>query len=335
MIASTHDLGLTAATTAEAKARWIGPGAALDRPATAAEAIAAARLDWDVIKLPLLAGREEYRYVHDRYAVVREDLWTRDGTGFLGIVGRNYTPLQNRDAFAFFDPVVGAGAAAYHAAGAIGEGEKVWMLAKLPGELRVIGDDVVCKYLLLSTSHDGTTAVQIRFIPIRLVCSNGLVQALRDGPMLHVTHTREVRERLWRAANMVNSIKARFEELGETFRRMASVRMNDQEAAAYLRAIFPDPRRAGDETRYARLLLQASRDREGAHLQAQIGDRIDLPGVRGTLWAFYNGVTAYIDHTRFRSSAPARRQDAIWFGDGYAAKVRAFRLAAQSIAAKR
>jgi hypothetical protein len=43
-------------------------------PATAAEAISAAKLDWQVIKQPLFAGTDEHRAIYDHFAVVREDV---------------------------------------------------------------------------------------------------------------------------------------------------------------------------------------------------------------------------------------------------------------------
>ena len=121
---------------------WHGLGTRLDRPATAKEAIQAAHLDWQVRKLPLCAVDGLLHLpVRDRYGVAR------DGSlDVLGVVGRDYTPVQNREAFAFFDPIVGKNAAIYHTAGALGRGERVWILAKLPDSIRVVGDDITDKY---------------------------------------------------------------------------------------------------------------------------------------------------------------------------------------------
>src|ERR1035438_4500249 len=86
---------------------WHGLGTRLDKPATAQEAIQAARLDWKVVKLPLFAGSKRIPVV-DRFAVVRRtgDLIQRSDP-VLGVVSQEYTPLQNHQAFQFFDPIVG------------------------------------------------------------------------------------------------------------------------------------------------------------------------------------------------------------------------------------
>jgi phage/plasmid-like protein (TIGR03299 family) len=162
---------------------WHGLGQKLDGPATSVEAIQAAHLDWDVIKVPLFTKqRGRYRDIPNRFGVVRADKSSKGDTAVLGIVGASYKPFQNRQAFAWFDGIVGEGKAIYHTAGALGEGERVWILAKLPGEIRVLGDDVVNKFLLLSNSHDGESSIQVKFTPIRVVCNNTLTMALSKLP---------------------------------------------------------------------------------------------------------------------------------------------------------
>ena len=182
---------------------WHGLGTRLDQPATAQEGIAAAHLDWKVVKLPLFAGSKRIP-VTDRFAVVRRrgDLIQRTDP-VLGVVSHEYTPLQNHQAFQFFDPIVGQNAAIYHTAGALGNGQRVWILAQLPGYIRVAGDDITEKYLLLSNSHDGKSSVTIKFTPVRVVCQNTLTLALNGGAAWRVSHHRDIQQKLKQAHAML------------------------------------------------------------------------------------------------------------------------------------
>ena len=202
---------------------WHGLGTVLDKPATAEEAIQAARLDWQVKKLPLYASEGDGSLlrlpVPDKYAVARENSFD-----VLGVVGSSYTPVQNREAFAFFDPIVGKQAAIYHTAGALGKGERVWILAKLPDSIRVVGDDITDKFLLLTNSHDGTSSLQVKFTPVRVVCQNTLSLAINQGGAgIKISHHTDIHQRLKAAEKMLGIVHHQFDELADTFREMVQV----------------------------------------------------------------------------------------------------------------
>ncbi len=320
---------------------WHGLGTQLSGPATAAEAIQAANLNWRVVKKPIYAVEGLVRQrIPDKFAVVREDKWGRSDCSVFGIVGTGYTPLQNEEAFQFFDPIVGKNAAIYHTAGALGEGERVWILAKLPSDIRVVGDDIAHKYLLLSNSHDGNSSVQIKFTPIRVVCQNTLTMALSQGPTLRVVHTRDLRERLRNAEKSLGLIHRRFNELEEAFVAMAQVRLNEARLAEYLKLVFPDPPEPHDRPDMAR----AAKDRAWAEYFFVHGKGNDREGVTGTLWAAYNGIAEYVDHRQFErrpnwrwamanssTGADSERLKSAWFGEGYLVKARAYRVAEDNL----
>lgn len=86
-------------------------------------------------------------------------------------MGKDYLIVQNAEAFEFFDAIVGNGnGIQYETAGALGNGERIFITAKLPDYIRVgNGDDVVEKYIFLTTSHDGSGSITAAFTPIRIV----------------------------------------------------------------------------------------------------------------------------------------------------------------------
>jgi phage/plasmid-like protein (TIGR03299 family) len=301
---------------------WHGLGTELKEPATAREAIKAAKLDWEVMKLPLFVHKDSRAVlrVEDRYGIVRSDLWKTGDCVVLGIVGPQYTPLQNSEAFTFFDPIVGEGEAVFHTAGVLDDGRRVWMLAKLPDSILVVGDDVVDKYLLLSNSHDGSSAVQVKFTPIRVVCQNTLTMALSEGRTVRVTHTRNVKQRLANAQKTLGIIRRRYDEIEEAFKRMVQVQMRDDRLEKYLAAVFPDPGDPEDKAGRQR----TEKDRMWAAHFFHEGQGNTARGAKGTLWAAYNGVTELIDHRATAHQTEEKRLESLWFGDGYHVKARAY-----------
>jgi hypothetical protein len=84
-----------------------------------------------------------------RYEVVRVPRPnTTENEVLLGVVGRRYQPLQNVEAFGFFDSIVGERKAYFETAGALGEGERIWVMAKMPQAMEIVRGDECFKCLL-------------------------------------------------------------------------------------------------------------------------------------------------------------------------------------------
>ena len=304
---------------------WHGLGTRLSSPATAAEAIHAAKLDWQVTKHELHAVEKGGNFgipLKNKYAIVPAHRWRQPDCPVFGIVGSGYTLLQNREAFEFFDPIVGEGAAIYHTAGALGDGERVWILAKLPTSIVVAENDIADKYLLLSNSHDGTSSVQIKFTPIRVVCNNTLTMALKTGPTIRVSHTRELKERLEKARRALKLVNTHYEHIENVFKKMVTIKIDEARLQVYLRLVFPSP---GDPEDH-KALERVEKDRTSAARLFESGLGNSAKPIAGTLWAAYNGITELVDHTS-KGRARIDHLEQIWFGDGYYLKARAFEIA--------
>jgi len=296
---------------------WHGLGTRTERAMTAGEALSLGGLDFDVIKVPIfLEGGIE---IEDQYAMLRND---RDEENVLGIVGSKYTPLQNVEAFQFFDTFVSRDEAMYHTAGSLKGGRKIWLLAKLPGEIRVLGEDITEKYLLLSNSHDGTSGVQIKFTPIRVVCNNTLTAAIKSGTTYNIRHTSSVTSQVQQASKVLGISNDYYRELEEAFKAMTETKMSPALARNFLELCFEKEveSAANGSTRAFNIMEQVYDT-----LDNGLGTQID--GVRGTLWGAYNAVTEFVDHRKNYRNIDTQVENVLFSGTGQAIKQRAFDVA--------
>jgi len=293
---------------------WHGLGTRTPGAMTAAEAIALAGLAFEVEKQAIHLA--DGTLIADHFATVRTD---RSADNILGVVGKKYMPLQNAHAFEFFDAVVSRKEAMYHTVGSLRKGRQIWILAKLPGEIRVVGDDVTHKFVLLTNSHDGTSGVQILLTPIRVVCANTLRAALAGSnrTTFNIRHTAGVRTAVQQAATAMGFANAYFDGLQEAYRAMAATRLSTDGARQYLETCLQIDLADPDLSVRSKNLL------EDAVRRLYHGRGADLPGVRGTVWGAFNAATELIDHRAYRS--PDVALDNAWFnGSGQAVKQRAF-----------
>jgi phage/plasmid-like protein (TIGR03299 family) len=316
---------------------WHRLGQQLDAPPTAEEAIKAARLDWRVAKKPIYAMSEGVWYViPDRYAVVREDLWGSEQCPIFATVSENYIPLQNNEAFSFFDGLIDRKLATYETAGALGEGERVWVMAKLKENICVGGKDEIQRYILLANGHNAATAVRIILTPIRVVCQNTLTLAVETAKAeFRVHHGANMQKKLDAARGQLGAVLRQYELLADRFDEMVKRSMPNQDLQKYLDVVFPLPIRGRlSERNYDAAIAEVESRKKGCAELFENGRGNTEPGIRGSLWAAYNGVTDWADH-RMRFRSPYQRMNSVFFGEAGRIKTRALRNALELIGDKK
>jgi phage/plasmid-like protein (TIGR03299 family) len=307
---------------------WHGFGTVVGEAQTSADALRIAGLDWDVRLTDLAADMgkgadERYLPISTHRATYRAD------TGMaLGAVGLRYQPLQNREAFAWMDEVVGGDdpMAMWHTCGSLRQGRKVWMLAKLPGHVEVTDRDVLEKYVLITNSHDGTGAVRLFPTSVRVVCANTLRLAIgmadkaknADGlPLgLKLFHTAGgLSRRVEKARECLGVINNCHEGFGLAARQMMAKSVSTQQVSDY----FSD-------------LVGNRSDKSQGKLVTALWDRFAMPTNEGghgaNVWTAYNAASEWADHelrvTGKGDVRAERKFRSVLFGSSHAFKERAW-----------
>lgn len=316
------------------KPPWHGLGHHFSTPPKdRAEFLKAAGLDWEVRKMPCYAsdGQDWYQ-IPNRFAMVPGYRWGQEDCPIFGQVSQHYEPLQNAELLDSLAPFVESKRADFDTAGALGNGQKVWVLLKLKNAFDVAGDTVE-KYILAANGHDGRTAVDLVLTPVRVVCQNTLSFALSQlGVSWKIYHAAGLRRGLKDVSEAMAAVLGCYDDLEGKLTEMAKCSLTEDHAKRYFACVFPDPKPAGSsrvsEDRFARELAEVERQRKESLRLFEAGQGNGRVGIKGTLWAAYNGVVEFIDH---RSPHPsnAARFNSLFFGLGSRLKARALSLATE------
>lgn len=318
---------------------WHNLGQIVDQYPTSAEAIQNAGLDYEVIKTPLFTqGRAitigdsgeivepENILLPDHYATLRAD--TNEA---FGVVGRDYQIVQNAEAFAFFDAIVGGDGIFYETAGALGRGERVFITAKLPDYIRVgNGDDITEKYIFLTTSHDGSGSITAAFTPIRIVCQNTLNASLRSmSNVIRIRHTAGAKQRLEEAHKVMGLANQLSNQLEGIFNQWTKVRMTDPEVKKLIQmALSPNKEtleavKKGKENELSTVFKNTVED---AFAYAMMADTQQMETTKGTVFGAYNAVTGYYQNVKNYKDDEAKLQSIIMGGTAQLKAQKAFEL---------
>lgn len=299
---------------------WHKLGKHFETAPTIEEGIKAAGLDYD-IQLKDLQTTDGINV--PQKAVIRTDI-----NQSLGVVSKQYNILQNRDAFNFFEPFVENGLATLESAGSLYNGRKVFVLAKIAGEDMIIDEksnDRVEKYILLSNSHDGGSAVRVGYTPIRVVCSNTLTSAHTSSAsqLIRIHHSSRLLITMEEVRETMDLINQQFITTEEKYKELAKMPMNVNDFKKYIRAVIS--KKSLEKLYDMPSTFSEEETEEGRNkLLKRVEEIFEMEPARNR-WTAYNAVNYYLNHERSRNVEST--YNSLWFGDAKRLDNRAFDLA--------
>ena len=262
---------------------WHGLGTRVNEALNSKEALTAAGLEWNVIQEPIYTETEEL--IEGYKANVRDA-----DRQVLGVVTDRYKIVQNQEAFAFTDELLGEGVR-YETAGSLQGGRKVWLLAHLPHEY-IISGERISPYLVFFNSHDGSGAIKAAITPIRVVCQNTLNLALSTAKRTwSMIHTGDIKGKMQEAKDTLFMAETYMDSLGKEFETLRKKKLTDQQVLDYIEVLLPLEEDASLQQR-----RNMKRLRED--MKMRYFDAPDLKDVGKNAYAFVNAVSDFATHAK-------------------------------------
>ena len=263
------------------EAPWHGLGVRVEENLCSRDALREAGLNWSVAQKEI--------YTADGIIVpgYRANIRAKDKS-ILGIVTEKYKVVQNAEAFAFTDGLIGEGVT-YETAGSLQNGKKVWMLAKLPETYHIAGDEVT-PYMVFSNSHDGSAAIKVAMTPIRVVCQNTLNLAIGSAKRIWSTiHTGNIDIKLDEARKTLLLADYYMKSLASEIENLNKIKLSDNKVLEYINLLIPEPADMTDLQKRNIANLRGG-------LRVRYFDAPDLYDVPKTAWRFINAVSDFATH---------------------------------------
>lgn len=310
-----HNLEMRADGTAKmvyaGEKPWHNLGKEISPDLTPDQVLAEAGLDWEVSKVPAFANIAGKKTAVGWSALVRSE-----DNKVLDVVSDDWNPVQNQEAFEFFNDFIAEGDMEMHTAGSLRGGQIVWALAKVKDSFELFGGDRVDSYLHFTNFHKYGCSTDVRFTPIRVVCNNTLTLSLNTKVerMVKISHRREFDgDNVKLMLGVAQEKLAKYKDMAKF---LGSKRYTAESMVNYFKTVFPV---AGPANAKKEISKSAKTAREVVDTQ---------PGAefaRGSFWQLFNTVTYMTDHLAGKS-ADTRLQSA-WYGSNKILKTKALETA--------
>jgi len=296
---------------------WHKLGVGVPKHMTASEAIVLAKLDWPVKKHRLYFKHEGHmQLVEQNFALVREDIGLP-----LSIVGDNYVPVQNKQAFDFVDDILGDPNGPFiEVAGSLNNGRVVWILVNLNMVIGICNADYIKTYLLFVNRNTGKHATECFRTRVRVVCNNTLeiANASTDVKYRH-RHIRQIqKEDASIVREMLNISLEETVSLTEIFGKFAETPASSDEVESFINdEVLP----------YPKPCTEIGTKRINSHrldVKYLINNGCNNQVAKGTWWPVYNGIVEWADWVKPAPKGDSKkatsmgaedaRMHSIWFG---------------------
>ncbi len=308
---------------------------------TSEDVMIKAKLDWEVSKCELVAkmpassndsnredgftrGGDFYKDCPNAYSIYRTD-----NNIPLGVVKGRYTPVQNVEAFKFFDNAIGKDKAMWQTAGCFGDGEKVFVSAKLPKGIMVKGEDPIDNYLVFTTTHDGTGGVKMLLTPIRIICGNTLNAAIKTTTnYVSFRHTASISNNIDSAGEILGICKDKIESVAGYYEQMYNRIFTDKQSQNMFASVILSEKEIDAVSITGHTIDQIIAKNWSAIEDSGISmKKVNVlhemnnyyhtgPGQReiiGNGWGVYNAVSGY--YSNVDNATGLKRMDSLLYGD--------------------
>ena len=290
---------------------WHNLGTEVPADLTPDQMLEAAGLNWEVEKIKAYAKVGGKNIDVGRSALVR-----KMDNKILDIVSNDWNPVQNSEAFEFFNDFIAEGDMEMHTAGSLADGQIVWALAKVKDGFDLFGGDEVESYLHFTNFHKYGFSTDVRFTPIRVVCNNTLTLSLNTKVerFVKISHRREFNgDNVKLMLGIAQEKLAKYKEMAAF---LGTKRYTNENMVNYFKRVFPvagGPDAKKELSKNAKVALSVVDTQPGADF------------ARGSFWQLFNAVSYNVDHLMGRTQ-DSRLQSA-WYGSNRNVKTKALETA--------
>lgn len=265
------------ATTITREATWNKVGTDIREANSVKEALQISGLDYEVVKAPI--------YLSNGHRIKDQFATKKKGTDeVFGIVGKDYTIVQNEEAFSFVDGIISEGLTFVKA------GETSYMnyiIVSLPEQY--ILDDKFKPYIIFQNSHAGATTLKAAICPLRIICQNQFTMAFRNSEnKISIRHSSSIHEKMDEAQHILQFNAEYMDSFNKMANKMAANKIGDEKALDIIDKYF-----LVDDNASIRK-VNSNEEKKAILLNAYNAE--DNQNFRGTQWGLVNAFSDYITH---------------------------------------
>lgn len=266
-------------------ATWTNIGYDIQKATTVEEALKLSHLDYTVEKVPCFLA--DGTPIPGAFCTKKEN-----SLETFGVVGKEFSIIQNIEGFDFINALVGEGLTFLKA----GENRKmVWIIGQLP-TVEILGDEIT-PHVIFQNSHGGNTTLKATIAPLRIICQNQFNLTFRKADnKISLRHTSSIRERLHTAETVLAQNSIYLDEFKKKAEEMASAKVSKAKVDSFLDTLF-EVKADFNPTQIRN--MEEKRTRFLAAYQAE-----DNQNFIGTQWGLVNAYTDYVTHKPLKKDTP-------------------------------